>query len=59
MATFVQRCKDAGVEEPLVSAFAYFSLCAHKHGNKPLGWHHFHPCAGRQARHLLSLLWSL
>ncbi|CAD6261350.1 unnamed protein product [Miscanthus lutarioriparius] len=32
MAAFLQRCKDAGVEEQQVSAFTYFfSLCAHKH----------------------------
>jgi hypothetical protein len=48
MAAFLQRCKDAGVEEQQVSAFTYFfSLCAHKHKDKPLGWHHFHQCAGR------------
>ena len=49
MAAFVLRCKDAGVE-PLVSTFRYFfSLYAHRHNkdDKPTGWHHFQPCAGR------------
>lgn len=51
MAAFVQRCKDAGLEEPLVSAFTYFfSLCAHKdkHKDNPLGWYHFHHCNARR-----------
>ncbi|KAF8666067.1 hypothetical protein HU200_053773 [Digitaria exilis] len=43
MAAFVLRCKEAGVE-PLVSAFRYFfKIYAHKHGDMPAGWHHFHP----------------
>ncbi|CAD6264225.1 unnamed protein product [Miscanthus lutarioriparius] len=47
MAAFVLRCKDAGVQ-PLVSAFRYFfSLYAHKNGDKALEWHHFQPCASR------------